>query len=136
MIYEATISYVKIDTNGNDKTVKEQYIIENADLFVEVEMRMQGDFGALPNFDVTAIKRSRIHEVCNMRDNEDEKIYIATLIDTFVNEDGSEKEVKYQVAFFADDIANAHAFIEKYANQGYNMRISGIKETKFSDVLK
>lgn len=135
MIYEATISYVKIDTNGNDKTVKEQYIIENADLFTEVEMRMHNNFGTLPNYDVTAIKRSRIHEVCNVRDDEDDKIYVATLVDTFTNEDGSEKEVKYQVAFFADDIANAHAFIEKYADQGYNMRISGIKETSFINVL-
>lgn len=136
MIYEATISYVKIDTNGNDKAIKEQFIVENADLFTEVEMRLHEVFGTLPDYDATAIKRSRIREICNERDNDEDKIYIAALVDTFTNDDGVEKETKYQVAFFAKDIANAHSYIEKYASQGYNMRISGIKETKFIDVLK
>lgn len=132
MIYEATITYVAIDEKGNDKVHKEMYLVDGKNLFLEVENELYKElYDVVTNLDVTAIKRSRIKEIANYPQTSDEKIFLATLVDVFLNDDGSEKEMKYTIAFFAKDITAAHAFITQYITQGYNMNVVAIKETNF-----
>lgn len=136
MIHEATIEYVAIDENGNDRKVKENYIVDSLGCFTEVEEKLVEDFMSLTAMDVTAIKRSKVKEIANSRASDDEKIFLATLVDVFLNDDGNEKEIKYTIAFYSKDMNTAHAYIREYASQGYNMSITKIVESKFSDVLK
>ncbi len=136
MIYEATIQFIAIDNNGNDKSTKQSYIIENAELFAQVENRLYEEFEGYTDLDVVAIKRSKIKEIANGRTSDDEKIFLATLVDVFLNDDGSEKEIKYTIAFFSKDMNTAHAYIREYVSQGYNMGVKQIKESKLIDVLK
>ena len=51
MIFESKISYEQ-----DGKAVKEQYIIEHADLFGEIESKLYEEFGNLQNFSVVSIK--------------------------------------------------------------------------------
>ena len=136
MIHEVTIAFTVAGKNGEGKTVKEQYLVDNRNLFAEVEDAMYVGFDGYKDLDVIAVKRSRIKEVANSRTNEEEKMFIATLVDIFHDQEGNEKEIKYQVAFYSQNMSTAWAFIREYVAQGYNMKVSAIKENKFIDLVK
>ncbi|MFW5517367.1 MAG: DUF4494 family protein [Segatella copri] len=136
MIHEVTIAFTVAGKNGEGKTVKEQYLVDNRNLFAEVEDAMYVGFDGYKDLDVIAVKRSRIKEVANSRTNEEEKMFIATLVDIFNDPEWNEKEIKYQVAFYSQTMSSAWAFIREYVAQGYNMKVSAIKETKFIDLVK
>jgi len=135
-MYEIQISYVTVDSKGNDRNTKENLILEHAESFADAE-QIGYDYGSgLTGLDVVAIKRSKIKEIANERTSDDEKIFLATLVDVFLNEDGTEKEMKYTIAFFSKNMTSANAYINEYAKQGYNMSITKIVESKYDDVLK
>lgn len=135
-MYEIQISYVTVDPRGNDRNTKENLILEHAESFADAE-QIGYDYGSCyTGLDVVAIKRSKIKEIANERTSDDEKIFLATLVDVFLNEDGSEKEMKYTIAFFSKNMATANVYINEYAKQGYNMSITKIVESKYDDVLK
>ena len=135
MIHECQITYVTVDEKGNDKNVKESYVIENLGCFAEVEELLVEEFGHLTAFDVTAIKRSKVKEVANSRTDSDEKIWLAELMDIFLQDDGSEKQMKYKILFFSKTFDSAKQFISEYCAQGYNMSIVNLKMTNFLEVL-
>lgn len=136
MIYESTISYVGVNDKGNDVVVKESYILQDKESFGDVEDTMYSEFNnTLTDMEVIAIKRSRIKEVANSRSNGEDKIYLATIADIFVDDNSNEKEIKYVVALFAKNFDSAKAFISEYLKQGYNMQLKSLKETKFIEVL-
>lgn len=136
MIHEVTIAFTVAGKNGEGKTVKEQYLVDNRNLFAEVEDAMYVGFDGYKDLDVIAVKRSRIKEVANYRTNAEEKMFIATLVDIFHDQEGNEKEIKYQLAFYSQNMSTAWTFIREYVAQGYNMKVSAIKETKFIDLVK
>lgn len=131
MIHEAQVQFTQ-----DEKTVKENVLTEGFDLFAEVEAKLIEEYSGYEDVDVTAIKRSKIKEIANARTADDDVIFTATLVDVFLNDDGSEKEIKYDIAFFSKNMDTAHAYIKEYVSQGYNLSIKGIKETKFIEVLK
>ena len=135
MIYEATIQFVTIDNKGNDKTMKESYVIENAELFSEVENKMLEDYAGLTALDVIAIKRSNVKEIANTRQYNDDVIWEATMQSVFHDDEGNEKYTKYKVLFYSKNSASANAFIEEYMKQGYDLELIGLKLTKFIDVI-
>lgn len=135
-MYEGTIQFITQDKRGNDKPVKEQFILEHCESFSDAEAQLFDYGSSLTEIDVVAVKRSKLKEIANERTNEDEKIFLATLVDIFLNDDGSEKEIKYTIAFFSKNMATANVYINEYAKQGYNMTITKIVESKISDVLK
>ena len=138
MMYEGTISFVIVDKNGNDKTIKNQLIVVNCESFGNAEEQLYNFGGSLTGIDVVAIKRSKIREIVNERQNDDEKIFFATIIDKFYDADKDETtETQYVVALFATDISNAHRIVNDYMKQGFeDMELVGLKCTKVVDVLK
>ena len=136
MAYEIQISYVTVNKKGNDRNTKENLILEHAESFADAE-QIGYDYGSgYTGLDVVAIKRSKIKEIANERTSDDEKIFLATLVDVFHNDDGSEKEMKYTIAFFSKNMSTANVYINEYAKQGYNMSITKIVESKYDAVLK
>ena len=131
MIYEGTIKYETTTSKGNTKFVRESYLIVDAETFREAEETLQESF----DDDVIALKRSKIKEIANTNRN-NEPMFIATLVDVFTDENGTEKELTYDIAFFALNIEEAHNFIRLYAQQGYCMEMKALKQAKFLDVLK
>lgn len=136
MIYEGTIQYIAIDENGNYKSAKENYIIENADLFAEVESKLYEEFKGYTNLDVVAVKRSRIKEIINTRQSEDDLIWLCEIEDVFLTEDGEEKPLRYKILGYSKDFNSAKTLFGEYLKQGYSMNIISIKKTKFEDVLR
>lgn len=139
-MYEIQITFVKVDSKGNDRNVKESLILEHAESFADAE-QIGYDYGSgLTAIDVVSIKRSKLKEIINEQPSGDEtcKIYIAQIVDHFVDMETEEtKDIKYSVALFAHDMKEAHQAIEQYMKQGLeDMDLVGIKETNFTDVLK
>ena len=135
MYYEATVKRTIVDQKGNDKEVSEKYICNGCDLFSEAEMRVYGLFNN--ECDVTAVKRSAIREFANTPTrNDGEAIYIATIVDTFVKEDGSESKTKYKVALYALSVIDANKKVQEYMAQGLDdMECEKIEKTQFVEVI-
>ncbi len=134
MFYEAKITY-----KDEKKTVKEQYVLENFELFGEVESKLYEVFGHLPNFSVASIKtNNKIREIINEKPADYEcRIFYATICGIFMNEDGSQKEIPYVVVVFAHDMTEAKAAVDQYMRQGFDdMELKKLVETKMLDVLK
>lgn len=136
MIHEVTIAFTVAGKNGEGKTVKEQYLVDNRNLFAEVEDAMYVGFNGYKDLDIIAVKRSRIKEIINTRQSEDDLIWMAELQDTFVDDDGKEKYIKYKVVLYSKTFDTAKAFISEYIKQGYNLALVSLKLTKFEEVLK
>lgn len=135
MIYECTISHRMIDKNGNEKSVRQTYLVENKELFSQVESTAYEAFGGLVDFDVIAIKRSKLREIINSRENDDEFLFVADVADLQTNDDGEEVELVYKVALFALSMDDAYEKTKAYLSQGYDMSIVGIKKTRLEEVL-
>ena len=138
MIYETSIKTIIVDKNGNDKVVASRYIIENAELFGEVEGKLYEEFGNQTGFEVSAIKISKLKEIINEApQGETEcKIYFATICDHILTDEGDVKDMQYSVALHAHDINEAHKAIDQYMKQGMeDMELVGLKCTKYISVL-
>ena len=139
MLYETSIKTTVVDKNGNDKTLVSRYIIENAELFGEVESKLYDEFGSETGFEVATIKISKLREIINEApQGETEcKIYFATIVDKFYDADKDETtETQYVVALHAHNINEAHQAIDQYMKQGMeDMELVGLKCTKYISVL-
>lgn len=137
MIYEGTIRYETITKKGNTKVVRESYLIENVDTFSQAEIALTTYAHALniQEVDVSLLKRSKIKEIANHGGKLKSPMFVATLIDVFTDDSGNEKEINYDIAFFAPNIQEAHNFIIYYTEQGYCMEMKSLKKAKFIDVI-
>lgn len=130
MYYELTLKH---DDEQTGKTATERYIIKDCNLFAEAECKGMELYNG--ECDVTAIRRSLIREFIN-DSSKGESIFYATIVDVFTKDDGSEKELVYKVAVWANDIADAQKTTKEYMEQGLNdMKLKGINQTKFIDVV-
>ena len=138
MIYEGSIKYETVTNKGNTKVVRESYLIENAETFSEAESVLFGFANKSSlEIDVVSLKRSKIKEIANHGvGNLKTPMFVATLTDVFTDDNGNEKEMNYNIAFFAPNIQEAHNFIIYYTEQGYCMEMRELKQAKFLDVLK
>lgn len=134
MIYEASVQYTGRDNDGNDITVKEKYVLEDEPSFSSVEERLYKIFSD-KDFDVTAIKRSKIKEIANRRVGQEDLMWIAEVQDVFHDDAGNEKYMKYKILFYSRTFDTAKTFITEYIKQGYDMTLISLKLTKFIDVL-
>ena len=136
MIFEATVSHISVDVEGYVKCIKERYIVDDKELFCEVENMLLTKFSELNEVDIPTIRRSKVREIANQRTTPNEHIWLATLSDTFIDDNGIEKETKYGIYIFANGIDEALERVLAYMEQGYDMHLVQLKETKIVDVLK
>ncbi len=128
MFFEAKLRVEKTLDTGEQKEVKEHYIMD-AELFAEAEKMM---FELYPNqkIDVFSIGRSDIREIINEKED-DKPFFKATVIDVFTDdESGKEKETKYYMLVCAENTVEVTLLVNEYLKQGYNLRLDGIKRVK------
>lgn len=133
MFFEAKLRVEKTLDTGEQKEVKEHYIMD-AELFAEAEKMM---FELYPNqkIDVFSIGRSDIREIINEKED-DKPFFKATVIDVFTDdESGKEKETKYYMLVCAENTVEATLLVNEYLKQCYNLRLDGIKRVKIIDYL-
>lgn len=85
--------------------------------------------------DVFAISQSKIIEIVNNKED-DKPFFKATIIKTYTDDAGNEKEMKYIVLVCAEDITDANKLMQDYMRQGLeDMRLDAIQKTKILDIL-
>lgn len=127
MLYEIKARY----TDG-DKTVKVHYLLD-AQLFAQAEAKVYEQLKDKADVDVISIKRSTIKEV--IRVDNDLDYYVATISDTYTDDKGNEKIIRYKQLLPAASIGEAQEAINDYLKQGYDMRLDAIKLTTINAVL-
>lgn len=136
MTYEATITYITRDKNGNDKQAKESFIVDNVETFAQVEELLYREFQDLTDIDVVSIKRSNINEIIKPKTTDGESVWVADIVQMFTDENGVEKEMRYKFAFFSMYPDTAFNYVKEYLKQGYtDMELVGLKKTRFEDIF-
>lgn len=134
MIHEVTLKRVVVDSKGNDKEIKENYLVENKVFCAEAEATMLEYWNS--ECEVTAVRQSKIMEFVNQRANDEQGIYLAEVESIFVDEDGEEKATKYVVGLFSISVEEATNMMKEYMRQGIqDMRLVSVKRTKIADLL-
>lgn len=132
MLYEIKLKTPKTDKDGVTKDVKEHYIVE-AELHGDAE-KIGYNLYRDEDVDVFAVFRSDVREIINQPNN-GEFTYKATVIDTYTEENGKEKELKYPMLVFADNLNSAVELMNEYLKQGYDMRLDSVKRVKILDYI-
>ncbi len=123
----------KID--GKVKKKIETYIIDE-EVFAQAEYAVMSHLEQyksdreVEDFEITGLKLSIVKEIITQY--EGDHTFIATLRDTTLLDDGSEKIIKYKVLLWANNIAEAMTHTREIAQQGYDMQIDGLKEVNYT----
>ena len=132
MLIEVKAKVVRvIDKKTRKRT--ETFIIDKeffseAEYAVTQELSEEQNSHLVENFEVLSLKVSPIKEVCTQFEGENS--YTATLVDMFLEDDGTEKPIKYKVLLWANSLTEANINIQTLAREGYNMLVEGIKQTE------
>lgn len=116
----------------------ETYILDK-EVFAEAEyevMSLLNDYkteGTVEDYEIQSLKISSIKEI--MTQFEGDYSFIASLRDTILQDDGSEKTIKYKVLLWADNISDAMAHAREIASQGYDMQIDSLKEVNYTYLI-
>ena len=97
--------------------------------------KYRGCASSSAGIDIVAVKRSKVRELVNTRQSTEDRIFFAEIADTRTNDDGEEVQLVYKVALFALDFDAAKKKLEEFLKQGFDMKIVGLKCTKFVDVI-
>lgn len=132
MLYELKLKTKKLSDNGEEKEVIERYITD-VEFFAEAEAKGMEQYNG--ECDVFAISQSKIIEIVNKKEG-DKPFFKATIINTYIDDAGNDKEMKYPVLVCAKDIIEATKLMQDYMRQGLeDMRLDAIQKTKILDVL-
>lgn len=128
---KAKVSWI-IDTKIRKKP--ETYIADceffsQAEYAVTALLNVYKEEGTVDSFEITAIQISAVKEIITQYQGENS--FIATLRDTIILDDGSEKQIRYKVLLWADNINEAMTHTREIVSQGYNMKIDGLKEVNY-----
>ena len=121
--------------DGKVKRKQETFILDK-EVFAEAEyvvMSLLEGYrreGTVDIFEIQGLKLSIVKEVITQYQGE--CTFIASLRDVFLQEDGSEKVLRYKVLLWADNISDAMAHTRELASQGYDMQIDGLKEVNYT----
>lgn len=121
--------------DGKTKKRTESFLVKDCELFSNAEYRVlttlvhEQEEGTVENSEIQSLKISQIKEVCEQFQGN--FTFVATLKDTFHEEDGTEKTLKYKVLLWADNPSQALNNTLQLARQGYDMQIEGIKQVDY-----
>lgn len=135
--YEVKLERVIQDKKGNDKKVKETFLVENMVSFGDAETTVQTYWNC--ECDILAVSLSKVMEVLNYPTSEEKeelRVFRAVLIQTFTDDNGEDKESKYHILLWAKDLESAMAEVKAYITQGYgDMSIHSITKSKICEII-
>lgn len=135
--FEVKLERVVQDKKGNDKKVKETFLVENMVSFGDAETTVQTYWNC--ECDILAVSLSKVMEVLNYptsKEKEELRVFRAVLIQTFMDDNGEEKESKYPIVLWAKDLETAMSDVKAYITQGYgDMSIHSITKSKICEII-
>lgn len=129
---------VKVTKTVEDKTRKtlETYLIDT-DFFTQAEyavVELLSSNSNIKEYEIQSIKISSIKEIAPQY--EGEHSFIATLRDTWTEDDGTEKHLRYKVLLWADTLSQANQRVHDLSREGYDMLIEGIKQVDYEYITE
>ena len=138
MLIEVKVKVVRIiDSKTRKRT--ENFILDK-DFFSEAEYAVtthvneEVNAGTVESFEIQSMKISQIKEVESQFNGD--YSYIGTLKDIWLDDDGTEKTLKYKILLWANDTTDANNKFLQLARQGYDMQIEGIKQVDYEYLLE
>jgi len=129
---KAKVSWV-IDTKIKKKL--ETYIIDK-EVFAEAEYEVMTlltaykNEGTVEDFEITSLKQSSVKEI--ITNYQGDYSFIASLRYMFIQDDGTEKAMKYKTLLWANNISEAMSHTRELTQQGYDMQIDSLKEVNYT----
>lgn len=136
MLIEVKVRVSRI-IDGKTRKRTETYVIDNCELYSNAEYRVMSvliheqEEGTVESFEIQSLRLSQIKEIDDQTINNSLPSFIATLIDIFHQDDGTEKKLKYKVLLWADNLTAANRRANELSHQGYDMQIEGIKQVDY-----
>jgi hypothetical protein len=140
MLIEVKVKVARV-IDGKTRKRTETYIVPDCELFVSAEhmvmlkLAEEQDVGLVGDFAIQVLRVSPIKEICTqwLEDYTQRgfPVFLATLKDTWLTDDGTEKSIKYKVLLWAMDHSQALQRVNELARQGYDMQIEGIKQVDY-----
>ena len=78
--------------------------------------------------DILSCKQSSIKEVATQF--EGDKSYVAILKDTWIDEVGDEKSLRYKVLLCAADLTECNQRVQELSREGYDMKVESLTEVE------
>lgn len=135
--FESSVKYIKTNEDGHLKKVTELYLID-AMSFSETEEKSCKQLSEIVQGDylIQALKRSKITEYIESADENDDRLYKATVKITDCDDSGKEKESSIYYLVAAANINRALENLEKsLSNFVVPYEIAKIEDTKFVEVI-
>ena len=128
--------------DGKPRKKTETCIVPDCELFSNAEYRVMSSLieeqnsGLVESYEILSLRQSPIKEVCTQWYSDHTlngySSFIATLKDTWIDDDGTEKALRYKVLLWAMDHPQALARVQSLVRQGYDMHIEGIKQVDYN----
>lgn len=121
--------------DGKVRKRLETYIIDK-EVFAEAEYAVMTTLnnvvndGSADSFEIQGLKVSPIKEIVTQYSGD--YTFIVALRDVMLQDDGSEKTIKYKVLLWADSISEAMTHAREIVQQGYDMQIDSLKEVSYT----
>ena len=136
MLIEVKVKVARvIDSKTRKRT--ETFLLDR-ELFTQAEyavmtgLSQEMELGTVESFEIQSLRISPIKEVAEQFISELAiNTYIATLRDIWLADDGTEKQLKYKVLLWAEDLTAANNNAHRLAREGYDMQIEGIKQVDY-----
>ena len=136
MLIEVRVKVARV-IDGKTRKRTETYVVDSCELYSNAEYRVMSalvqeqEEGTVENFEIQSLKLSQIKEIDNQTIDNILPSFVATLIDIFLQDDGTEKKIKYKVLLWADNLTAANRRANELSHQGYDMQIEGIKQVDY-----
>ena len=136
MLIEVKVKVARV-IDGKTRKRTETYVIDNCELYSNAEyivmsaLTQEQTEGTVESFEIQSLKLSQIKEIDDQTINNSIPSFIVTLIDIFLQDDGTEKKLKYKVLLWAENLTDANRRANELSHQGYDMQIEGIKQVDY-----
>lgn len=130
MLIEVKVKVTRII--GDKKRKKVETYILNRDLFSQAEYDVNAflfNDNTVEELEIQSLRLSPIKEIADQY--EGQYSYIATLKDTYHDDEGNEKSMRYKVLLWADDLTSATHNVRQLQREGYDMQVEGLKEVDY-----
>ena len=141
MLIEVKVKVARI-IDGKTRKRTETYVVNNCELYSNAEYRVMSiliheqEEGTVESFEIQSLKLSQIKEIDDQSIDNSIPSFIATLIDIFHQDDGTEKKLRYKVLLWADNLTAANRRANELSYQGYDMQIEGIKQVDYEYLIE
>lgn len=133
MLIEIKVKVAKI-IDGKARKRMETFLIDR-EFFSEAEYAVTSSLnnelneGTVSNFEIQSLRISPIREIATQFTGE--WSFITTLTDIFLQDDGTEKKIRYKVLLWANSLTEANSCVSQLSHQGYDMQVESIKQVDY-----